>query len=116
MAEKHSTSRAHSVLGGSHKSKSKGKGKKPHHISIRHGKSGGHIVTHHFEPDASGTAQPDEEHIMPDKAALMDHLDQNIQDQPAPQAPPPDASAQQAPPASAGAPPAAGPAPAPAGM
>ena len=97
-----SSSRAHAVLGGSHKSKSKS-GKKPHHISIRHGKSGGHIVTHHFEPDETGASTPDEEHIMPDKAALMDHLDQNIPDNPAPQAPPPDASAAAGP--GAGAPP-----------
>jgi hypothetical protein len=95
MAEKsHSgSSRASHVLGGKGKPKSKSKGgKAPHKISIRHGKSGGHIVTHHFEPDETGMAQPDEEHIMPDKAALMDHLDQNIPDNPAPQAPAPDAS------------------------
>ena len=92
MAEKsHSgSSRASHVLGGKGKPKSKSKGgKAPHKISIRHGKSGGHIVTHHFEPDETGMAQPDEEHIMPDKAALMQHLDANIPDNPAPQAPAP---------------------------
>ena len=95
MAEKsHSgSSRASHVLGGKGKSKSKSKGgKTPHKISIRHGKSGGHVVTHHFEPDETGVAQPDEEHIMPDKAALMDHIDQNVPDNPAPQAPTPDAA------------------------
>ncbi len=109
-----STSRAHAVLGGSHKSKSKS-GKKPHHISIRHGKSGGHIVTHHFEPDESGVAQPSEDHVMPDKASLMDHIDQNVPDNPAPMSPPPDASAAAGPGAGAPPPPAAGPA-GPAGM
>ena len=109
MAKSASSSRAHAVLGGHGKAKSKG-GKKPNHITIRHGKSGGHVVTHHFEPDESGVMPPEEEHVMPDKAALMAHLDQNIPDQPAPQAAPPDMS--QAGPG-AGAPPPAAP---PAGM
>jgi hypothetical protein len=112
MADKHSSSRAHSVLGGSHKSKGSKSKNKHHHIEIRHGKSGGHIVTHHFMPGDDGMTPDPEEHVMPDKASLMDHLDQNIPDQSAPMAPPPDAAAVS--PASAGAPaPAAAPAPAP---
>ena len=106
---KESSSRAHSVLGGHSKSKSKSsKGKKPHRMSIRNGKSGGHIVTHHFEPDESGMASPDEEHVMPDKASMMAHIDANTDDNPAPMAPPPDASAAGP---GAGAPPPAAPPP-----
>lgn len=111
MAEKHSSSRAHSVLGGHSKAKSKSKGKHPHHITIRHGKSGGHIVTHHFEPDETGSMPPEEDHVMPDKASLMEHLDQNIPDTPAPMAAPPDAGAAAGP--GAGAPPPAAAAPPP---
>ena len=37
--------------------------------------------------------QPDEEHILPDKASLMQHIDENTPDVPAPQAAPPDAAA-----------------------
>jgi hypothetical protein len=94
MAEKsHAGSRAKSVLGGKGKSKSKSKGKMPHHMTIRHGKSGGHVVTHHFEPDTDGMSQPDEDHVLPDKASLLDHIDQNTPDVPAPQAPPPEPTA-----------------------
>ena len=94
MSEKsHGSSRASHVLGGKGKSKSKSKGKMPNRMTIRHGKSGGHIVTHHFEPDDTGVAEPDQDHVLPDKAALMDHIDQNTPDVPAPQAPTPDASA-----------------------
>ena len=110
MAKDSKSSRAHSVLGGSHKSKSKKKGGHPHRIEIRHGKSGGHVVTHHFAPDEDGMTPDSEEHVIPDKASLMDHLDQNIPDQAAPQVQPPDMSSQ-TPPAPAGGPPAAGPAP-----
>ncbi len=109
MAKSTSSSRAHSVLGGH--SKPKSKGKHPHHITIRHGKSGGHVVTHHFEPDETGSMPPEEEHVMPDKASLMAHLDSNIPDTPAPMAAPPDASAAAGPAAAA-----AGPAVAPPGM
>ena len=108
MAEKsHGSSRSKAVLGGKGKSKSKS-GKHPHHLTIRHGKSGGHVVTHHFDPDADGMSQPDEEHILPDKQSLLDHISQNVPDNPAP-APTPDpnaAAAQAGPPAAgAGAPP-----------
>jgi hypothetical protein len=119
MADKHSNSRAHSVMGGTHKSKSKSKsGKKPHSMHIRRGKSGGFIVQHHHEPDDAGMTPPPDDHVVPDMASLQSHIADNMGDQgaaPAP-APPPDASMQPAPPASAGAPPpAAAPAP-PAGM
>lgn len=96
MAEKtHSgSSRASHVLGGKGKSKSKSSGKHPHRLTISHGKSGGHKVVHSFLPDESGVAQPDEEHILPDKASLMQHIDANTPDVPAPQAAPaPDAGA-----------------------
>lgn len=95
MSEKsHGSSRASHVLGGKGKSKSKSSSKKhPHHLTISHGKSGGHKVIHSFEPDEDGMTQPDEEHILPDKASLMQHIDENTPDVPAPQAAPPDAAA-----------------------
>lgn len=98
MAEKsHSgSSRASHVLGGKGKSKPKGKSSKkhPHRLTISHGKSGGHKVVHSFAPDENGMTQPDEEHILPDKASLMQHIDENTPDMPAPQAaPPPDSGA-----------------------
>lgn len=94
MAEKsHGSSRASHVLGGKGKSKSKEKSSKkhPHKLTISHGKSGGHKVVHSFLPDENGMTQPDEEHILPDKASLMQHIDENTPDVPAPQAAPPDA-------------------------
>jgi len=94
MSEKsHGSSRASHVLGGKGKSKSKSSKKHPHRLTISHGKSGGHKVVHSFAPDESGMTQPDEEHILPDKASLMQHIDENTPDVPAPQAAPPDASA-----------------------
>lgn len=91
------STRAHSVLGGSHKSKSKSKhkGKKPHSIHIRRGKSGGFIATHHHLPDEDGVTPESEDHVVPDMSALHDHMDQMMGDQgaaPVP-APPPDAAA-----------------------
>ena len=111
----HSNSRAHSVLGGSHKSKSKakGKGKKPHSMHVKRGKSGGFIVTHHHQPDEAGMTQEPEDHVVPDMDSLQSHIADNMSDQgpvPAPTAP--DASAAAGP--MAGAPPSAAPAPAPA--
>jgi hypothetical protein len=106
-SKSHASSRSRAVLGGKGKSKSKG-GKKPHHLSIRHGKNGGHIVTHHFAPDADGATPPDEENVLPDKAALMQHIDQNVDDNPAPPPTPEPtapAAAGPAPQAGAGAPP-----------
>ncbi len=92
MAEKsHGSSRASHVLGGKGKSKSKSNKKHPHRLTISHGKSGGHKVVHSFEPDESGMTPPDEEHIMPDKASLLQHVSDNVPDVPAPQAASPDA-------------------------
>ena len=100
MKESHSNSRSKAALGGK-KSKS---GKHPHEIRIRHGKNGGHIVTHHFAADENGATPEPEENVLPDKASLMQHIDQNVPDNPAPSAAPPEM-------AQAG--PAAGPAPQP---
>ena len=99
-------SRAKSMMGGGHSEKKKS-GKKPHSIHIRRGKSGGYIAQHHFKPsgDASDAMQEPEEHVIPDKEALLEHIDQNMGDQgaageqqaqptspaPAPQGPPPPA-------------------------
>ena len=114
MAEKHSSSRAHSVLGGHGKAKSKG-GKKPHEIHIRRGHKGGFIVRHTHKPDPdTGVMPEEEEHPISDINSLHDHVDQAMGDQPPmPAAPAPDMS--QAGPAGpgAGAPPPAAP---PAGM
>ena len=100
-----SSSRAHAVLGGSHKSKSKS-GHKPHSMHVKRGKSGGFVVTHHHQMSDDGTMPPDEDHIAPDLQSLHDHIDANMGDQgPAPQAPPPDQSMAAGP--GAGAPPAA---------
>jgi hypothetical protein len=83
MAEKsHTGSRAKSALSGKGKSKSKSSGKKPHRLTIRHGKSGGHVVTHHFEPDESGMAQPDEEHVLPDQQSMLQHVADNTDNNP----------------------------------
>ena len=102
--ESHGSSRAKSVLGG-HGSKSKSKsskGKKPHELHIRAGKSGGHIVRHSFKPDAdTGESPEDEEHVLPDQASMLQHVEENTDNNPAPP-PAPDPAA------------AAGPAPAPA--
>lgn len=91
MSKSSGSSRASHVLGG--KGKSKSSKKHPHRLTISHGKSGGHKVVHSFAPDENGMTQPDEEHILPDKASLMQHIDDNTPDVPAPQAAPPDASA-----------------------
>jgi hypothetical protein len=88
---KESHSRGHAAMSGGRRSKPKSGGKKPHTMTIRHGKSGGHIVTHHFLPDETGAAPEPEDHVIPDKAALLAHIDQNTPDQPAPTAAPPDA-------------------------
>ena len=101
-------SRAHSVLGG--KSKSASKGKHPHSIHVRRGKSGGFIVTHHHAPDEDGTTPEPEDHVVPDLDSLQSHMAENMGDQgpaPAPTPPPPDAGAA-APPTGAPAGPGAG--------
>lgn len=93
--ESHGSSRAKAVLGGHGKSRSKSsKGKKPHELHIRAGKSGGHIVRHSFKPDAdTGEAQDDEEHVLPDQASMIQHVADNTDNTPAP-SPMPDAAAQ----------------------
>ena len=112
MAEKsHGSSRAKAVLGGKGKSKSKG-GKKPHSIHIKRGHSGGFIVTHHHAPSDDGSQQEPEDNVVPDLAALHDHVDQSMGDQAA--APPP--TPPEPAPSPAPAPAAGGAAPAPAGM
>lgn len=74
-------SRAHSVLGG--KSKSASKGKKPHSIHVRRGKSGGYIAEHHFKADSPDQPIPEsEEHVLPDLEALQSHMADNMGDQP----------------------------------
>lgn len=85
-------SRGHSAMGGGHKSKSKSKGgKHPHEIHIRHGKSGGFIVRHSHKPDADTGIMPEEdEHVLPDQASLLQHVQDNTDSQPAMQAPSPD--------------------------
>ena len=114
MAEKsHTSSRSKAVLGGKGKSKSKGSKHHPHEIRIRKGKSGGHIVTHHELPDDSGVAPEPEEHVMPDQDALLQHIQQNTDNSPAPQASDPNAAAGPAGPAPTAP---AGPQPPPPGM
>jgi hypothetical protein len=100
---KSSSSRAHSVLGGSHK-KSKSKGKKPHSMHVKRGKSGGFIVTHHHAPDEAGMAPAPDDHVVPDMSALQSHIADNMGDQ-GPAAPPSPDMSQAGP--GAGAPPAA---------
>ena len=116
MAEE-KPSRAKSSMSGGAKKKSSSskKSKKPHRIEIRKGHSGGHIVTHHFQPAEDGSMPEPEEHVMPDQASLLQHIAANTDDQAAPQAaaPSPD-MAQAGPPA--GGPPAGAPPPGPQGM
>jgi hypothetical protein len=115
MAKEKSSRATHGMGGGGKKSSSKS-GKHPHETHIRHIKSGGHIVRHSFKSDAdTGEAPEDEEHIMPDKAALMQHLQDTVPDNGAAQAAPPDASAAAPPAAAAAAPPAAAMPPGPVG-
>ena len=84
--------RAMRAMGGSEK-KEKGKSDhKVHKMEIRHGASGGYIVTHHQKPKAesmmSGAQEP-QEHVIPDAAALQQHVAQNMGDsEPAPAASP----------------------------
>lgn len=102
--EEHSRSKA--GMGGK-KTSSKKSGKKPHHLEIHRGKSGGFIVHHHFKNDAGEMPEEPEQHVVPDLNSLQSHIADNMGDQgPAP-TPSPDVSQGQ--PA-----PAAGPAPAPA--
>ena len=82
------SSRAKSGMGGGKKSSSS-KGKHPHETHIKHFKNGGHVVSHHFPPDEDGSMPEPEEHVMPDKEALLAHLAQAVPDNGAAQTPPP---------------------------
>lgn len=85
-------SRAHAGMGGKSGKKSSKKSGHIHETHIRHYKSGGHEVTHHYKDDA-GNITPGDPDMMADKAALMAHLQDTIPD---------NGSAQAAPAASAG--------------
>ena len=86
-------SRAKSMMGGK-KSSGKKSGKKPHHIEIHRGKSGGFIVHHHFKADAGGMPEEPEQHVVPDVGALQDHVADTMGDQgPAPSPSPAPAAA-----------------------
>ena len=106
MADKEKSSLSRSGMGGGSKKSSSKSGKHPHETHIRHIKSGGHIVRHSFKSDAdTGEAPEDEEHVMADKAALLQHLSTAVPDNGAaaqaepPASPSADASAAQAAPA-----------------
>lgn len=109
MAEKESRSKA-GMGGGGKKSSPKKKHHTPSETHIKHFKSGGHTVRHTFHPDAdTGEMPEDEEHVMPDKDALMAHLQQAVPDaaaQAEPPAEPAPAAAAPAGPAAPAAPPA----------
>lgn len=85
-------SRAAVHLGGSKKKSSAAKKRHVHRMEIRHGASGGHIITHHFKPeeDENGNMQTpeSEEHVMPPSEGnqmLAQHVAENM-------APPPGAA------------------------
>jgi hypothetical protein len=96
-------------MGGKSGKKSSKKSGHIHETHIRHYKSGGHEVTHHYKDDA-GNITPGDPDMMADKAALMAHLQNTIPDngsaQAAPTGPPQaaDASQQQVAPSQAQAP------------
>lgn len=96
MAEKHTSTRGKSGMGGGKKS-SKKTGKKAHEMHIKRGKSGGFIATHHFDNSGKGPDEPPdmpEDHVIPDAASLGQHVQDQMGDQgPAPQAPPEQAQA-----------------------
>jgi hypothetical protein len=89
------STRAAIHLGGAKKSsnkKSSSKKRHVHRMEIRHGASGGHIITHHFKPeeDENGNMQTpeSEEHIMPPSEGnemLAQHVAEHM-------APPPEAA------------------------
>lgn len=91
MAKSNAGSRAKAVLGGKSKKSKTSKGKKPHEIHIRRGKSGGFIVRHSFkpEPGAQGVMPEDEEHVLPDVDSLQQHVGEAMADQPDQATPPP---------------------------
>lgn len=93
--------RAMRAMGAEKKEKGSSKGeKKVHKMEIRHGASGGYIVTHHQKPKAesmmSGAQEP-QEHVIPDAAALQQHVAANMGDSESAQGASPDPTAQAAP-------------------
>lgn len=51
--------------------KSKGPKKELSHVSVKKGASGGHVITHHHK---SPMDHPDETHVTPNDAAMMQHM------------------------------------------
>jgi hypothetical protein len=72
------------ALGKGHESKPKkeGKGKHPKEVHVRRGASGGYIAKHLHEPGEDGQMPPEngEEHVLPDKAAMLAHMDEHMGD------------------------------------
>ncbi len=81
-------SKVSSVLGGSKPTKKSGGKKsggkhKVKRMTIHHAKNGGYIISHDMEnePDETGESSDPEEHIAPNKASLLDHVSEHM-DQP----------------------------------
>ena len=86
--------------------KSKAPKKELSHVSVKKGASGGHVITHHHKDPME---HPDETHVTPDDAAMMQHMQAQMGND---AAGPAGAGAQPgAPPAAGGDPSAAGPQP-----
>jgi hypothetical protein len=51
--------------------KSKAPKKELSHVSVKKGASGGHVITHHHKDPME---HPDETHVTPDDAAMMQHM------------------------------------------
>jgi hypothetical protein len=70
---------------GEHKKDGKKDGKDGEHhkieIRVRPGHSHGFIAAHHKIEDGITHPQPHEEHPLPDKAAMMAHMDEHAQEQ-----------------------------------
>jgi hypothetical protein len=86
----HERSAALAALGGQHHpsaekpqpKRDKPHNGKPHEIRIRTVR-GGHIVTHHYLPDENGMTPEPAEHALANKDALLAHIDENTEEQPA---------------------------------
>ena len=74
-------------MGGKSGKKSSKKSGHIHETHIRHYKSGGHEVTHHYKNE-DGSVTPGDPDMMADKASLMAHLQDSIPDNGAAQAAP----------------------------
>ncbi len=56
---------------------------KPSQVTLEHGKSGGHIVTHSFDNSMNGSSyQPSERHVVANDAAMQAHLKAHYFSQP----------------------------------